>query len=313
MTTAAGSLSPVRAERKPMSRTARREALSAYLLIAPNLLIYMVFTVFPVVFSLVLAFTDWNFVSGLQGIKFIGLGNFLNLPTDSWFTASLKNNLVFALVVPCSMTVGLFFAILLNNFCHLRSLLRAMIFMPFISSAVAVAVVWLVIFHPTLGPVNQFLMGIGIESPPKWTGQAAWALPTVMFVTLWSGLGYDMMIYLAGLQGIPAELYEAASIDGASDWNAFRFITVPLLWPTTFFLLVTGIIGSFKAFALINVMTQGGPGTATTMLAFYVYRAGFVFYRMGYASAVAWVLMVLVFFITLLQTWGQSRVSEYQL
>ncbi len=299
-------------QRSPRNSLARREALTAYLLITPNLLIYFVFTIIPVVFSLVLAFTDWNFVSGLKGLKFIGLENFLSLPKDSWFTSSLRNNLIFSLVVPASMAMGLFCALLLNNFAYLRPLLRSMIFMPYISSAVAVAVVWLVIFHPTSGPVNSFLMSIGIESPPRWTGTATWALPTVMIVSLWGGLGYDMMIYLAGLQGIPKELYEAAEIDGATNVRSFLHITFPLLWPTTFFLLVTGIIGSFKVFALINVMTQGGPGTATTMLAFYVYRAGFVFYRMGYASAVAWVLMVLVFFITLLQTWGQRRIAEYQ-
>jgi multiple sugar transport system permease protein len=291
---------------------ARGEAMTAYLLIAPNLLIYAIFTVVPVVFSLILAFTDWNFVSGLKGLKLIGLENFLSLPKDTWFTQSLRNNLVFTLVVPASMAMGLLCALLLNSFAYLRPLLRAMIFMPFISSAVAVAIVWLVILHPTAGPVNSFLMSVGIENPPRWTGTASWALPTVMIATLWAGLGYDMMIYLAGLQGIPQDLYEAAQIDGATDFRMFRHITFPLLWPTTFFLLVTGVIGSFKAFALINVMTQGGPGTATTMLAFYVYRAGFVFYRMGYASAVAWVLMVLVFFITLLQTWGQRRIAEYQ-
>ena len=294
------------------SSMAHREAMTAYMLIAPNLIIYFIFTILPVVFSLLLAFTDWNFVSGLKGIKLIGLENFLSLPKDTWFTQSLRNNLVFTLVVPASMSMGLFCALLLNSFAYLRPLLRAMIFMPYISSAVAVAIVWLVIFHPTSGPVNSFLMSIGIENPPRWTGTATWALPTVMIVTLWAGLGYDMMIYLAGLQGIPQDLYEAAQIDGATNSRMFWHITFPLLWPTTFFLLVTGIIGSFKAFALINVMTQGGPGTATTMLAFYVYRAGFVFYRMGYASAVAWVLMVLVFFITLLQIWGQRRIAEYQ-
>jgi multiple sugar transport system permease protein len=294
-----------------MTGLARREALTAFLLVAPNFIIYFIFTVFPVVFSLYLAFTDWNFVSGLGGLKFIGLENFLSLPSDTWFTKSLQNNLVFSLVVPISMSVGLFFAIILNNFCYLKPLLRAMIFMPYITSAIAVAAVWLVIFHPTFGPVNSFLMSIGIENPPKWAGSVQWAMPTVMIVSLWAGLGYDMVIYLAGLQGIPKELYEAAQIDGADGLQQFFYIIFPLLWPTTFFLLVTGIIGSFKVFALINVMTQGGPGQATTMLAFYVYKAGFTFYRMGYASAVAWVLMLLVFFITLLQMWGQKRIAEY--
>ena len=133
-----------------------------------------------------------------------------------------------------------------------------------------------------------------------------------MFITIWAGFGYSMVIYLAGLQTIPQELYEAADIDGAGIWGKFRYIIFPLLTPTTFFLLVTGVIGSFKVFDIINVLTQGGPGTATTMLAFDVYRTGFVFYKMGYASAIAWVLMIIVAVITLIQWWGQRKiVVEY--
>jgi multiple sugar transport system permease protein len=290
---------------------ARKEALTGYLLIAPCVLIYFVFMVLPVVFSFLLSFTDWNFVSGLEGIKFIGLDNFAEMPGDEWVMSSIKNNLIYTLVVPISMAIGLLFAILLNDLAYARPLLRAMIFMPYITSAIAAAAVWLVLLHPTLGPLNSFLMSIGIQEPPKWVGSVQWALPAVMIVAIWWGLGYDMVVYLAGLQQIPPELFEAARIDGAGAWNQFRHITFPLLFPTTFFLLVTGIIGSFKVFALINVMTQGGPGQATTMLAFYVYRAGFVFYRMGYASAVAWVLMVLVFVFTIFQWWGQRRVAEY--
>jgi multiple sugar transport system permease protein len=287
----------------------RKEALAAYALIAPNLIIYFVFVVVPVLASLVLSFTDWNFVSGFAKLKFVGVANFIQLPTDDWFTNSLRNNLLFSLSVPITMALGLVFALMLNRASYGRGVLRSLIFMPYITSSIAIAIVWLVIFHPTFGPINNFLYAIGITNPPRWMGSVAWALPTIMFVTIWAGLGYNMLLYIAGLQSIPQELYEASDIDGAGPFEQFRYITFPLLGPTTFFLLITGVIGSFKAFDLINVMTQGGPGNATTMLAFYVYRSGFIFYRMGYASAVAWVLMIIVFAITLFQWWGQKKVS----
>jgi multiple sugar transport system permease protein len=296
---------------KPAKRSSlrRNETLAAYALIAPNLIIYFVFVVLPVIASLVLSFTDWNFAAGLKSLHFVGLENYLELPSDEWVTDSLRNNFTFTLGVPVSMTFGLLFAVLLNRFCYLRGALRSLIFMPYITSSIAIAIVWMVIFHPTYGPINGLLISLGIDNPPRWMGSSQWALPTIMFVTIWAGLGYNMVIYLAGLQGIPQELYEASEIDGAGPLSQFRFITFPLLAPTSFFLLITGIIGSFKAFDLINVMTQGGPGTATTMLAFSVYRYGFVYYRMGYASSIAWVLMIIVFIITLIQWWGQNKVA----
>ncbi len=299
-------------KKRGMSRLARQEALAGYTLVAPNLVIYMVFVVIPVLMSLLLSFSDWNFVGGFDRLKFVGLQNFSELPRDKWFTDSLRNNLRYMLVVPITMAFGLLFALMLNRFAHARSFLRSMVFLPYITSSIAIAAVWLAIFHPTYGPITSFLQALGLENPPKWLGSSAWALPTLMIIAVWAGFGYNMVIYLAGLQGIPQELYEAADIDGASPWAKFRYLIFPLLTPTTFFLLVTGVIASFKVFDIINVMTQGGPGTATTMLAFNVYRTGFVFYKMGYASAIAWVLMIIVVLITLAQWWGQRKiVVEY--
>jgi multiple sugar transport system permease protein len=295
-----------------MTRLARQEALAGYALIAPNLIIYSIFVVIPVLMSFVLSFTDWNFVGGFDKLKFVGLKNFLELPGDKWFNDSLRNNLRYMLAVPITMAAGLLFALMLNRFAYARGFLRSMVFLPYITSSIAIAAVWLAIFHPSYGPITSFLLSLGIENPPKWLGSSAWALPTLMFIAVWGGFGYNMVIYLAGLQGIPQELYEAADIDGAGAWAKFRYLIFPLLTPTSFFLLVTGVIGSFKVFDIINVMTQGGPGTATTMLAYNVYRTGFVFYKMGYASAIAWVLMIIVALITLGQWWGQRRiVVEY--
>lgn len=303
---------PLRGKPKGMTRLARQEALAGYALIAPNLIIYSIFVVIPVLMSFVLSFTDWNFVGGFDKLKFVGLKNFLELPGDKWFNDSLRNNLRYMLAVPITMAAGLLFALMLNRFAYARGFLRSMVFLPYITSSIAIAAVWLAIFHPSYGPITSFLLSLGIENPPKWLGSSAWALPTLMFIAVWGGFGYNMVIYLAGLQGIPQELYEAADIDGAGAWAKFRYLIFPLLTPTSFFLLVTGVIGSFKVFDIINVMTQGGPGTATTMLAYNVYRTGFVFYKMGYASAIAWVLMIIVALITLGQWWGQRRiVVEY--
>jgi len=303
---------PLRGKPKRMTRLARQEALAGYGLIAPNLLIYSIFVVIPVLMSLVLSFTDWNFVGGFDKLKFVGVKNFLELPSDKWFTDSLRNNLRYMLAVPITMAAGLIFALMLNRFAYGRGFLRSMVFLPYITSSIAIAAVWLAIFHPSYGPITSFLQSLGMENPPKWLGSSTWALPTLMFIAVWGGFGYNMVIYLAGLQGIPQELYEAADIDGAGAWAKFRYLIFPLLTPTSFFLLVTGVIGSFKVFDIINVMTQGGPGTATTMLAYNVYRYGFVFYKMGYASAIAWVLMIIVALITLVQWWGQRRiVVEY--
>jgi multiple sugar transport system permease protein len=295
-------------KKKGMGRLARQEALAGYALIAPNLIIYTIFVVIPVLMSLVLAFTDWNFVGGFEKLKFVGLKNFMELPGDKWVTDSLRNNLRYMLVVPITMAFGLLFALMLNRFAYARGFLRSMVFLPYITSSVAIAAVWLAIFHPSYGPITAFLQSLGIENPPKWLGSSQWALPTLMMIAVWAGFGYNMVIYLAGLQGIPQDLYEAADIDGAGAWAKFRYVIFPLLTPTSFFLLVTGVIGSFKVFDIINVMTQGGPGTATTMLAFVVYRTGFVFYKMGYASAIAWLLMIIVAIITLGQWWGQRKV-----
>jgi len=303
---------PSNPKRKGMTHLARQEALAGYALIAPNLIIYSIFVVIPVLMSFVLSFTDWNFVGGFDKLKFVGLKNFLELPGDKWFLDSVRNNLRYMLAVPITMAAGLLFALMLNRFAYARGFLRSMVFLPYITSSIAIAAVWLAIFHPSYGPITSFLLSLGIENPPKWLGSSAWALPTLMFIAVWGGFGYNMVIYLAGLQGIPQELYEAADIDGAGAWAKFRFLIFPLLTPTSFFLLVTGVIGSFKVFDIINVMTQGGPGTATTMLAYNVYRTGFVFYKMGYASAIAWVLMIIVALITLGQWWGQRRiVVEY--
>jgi len=288
------------------------ETIKGYLFIAPNLLGFLIFTLIPVILSLILCFSKWSVVEGLKGIKFIGFDNFENLLTDELFTASVKNNFVFTLIsVPISVGLALILAIILNKMVYLKNLLRAMFFIPYVTNVVAICLVWMMLFQPTYGPINGFLRSVGIENPPLWLSSEKLALLVIAFVHIWMFTGYNMVIYLSGLQAIPVELLEAGQIDGATGFKRFIYITLPLLSPTTFFILITGLINSFKVFAPVNLMTQGGPGTSTTVLVYYIYLTGFRFFKMGYASAIAWVLFVIVFIITLIQWHGQKKWVNY--
>lgn len=288
------------------------EAVAGWLFILPAILGFGVLTVVPIVLSLIISFMDWNFLDGLGGMKFVGLDNFIRLWSDKWFIDSLKNNLLFAAVtVPATIVLSLLTALALNRGVFLKSPIRLMIFMPYISSIVAVSIVWATLYNPTMGPINSFLYSLGIENPPGWLSSTTWALPAIMIMTVWANIGYNMIIYLAGLQGIPRDLYEAGTIDGAGPVTSFFHITVPMLSPTTFFVLITSIIQSFQVFIAVFIMTKGGPGSSTTVLTYYAYRTGFDFYQMGYSSAMAWVLFLIIFAVTFLQWKGQQKWVHY--
>lgn len=288
------------------------ENLAAYLFLLPALVGFLGFIIIPFLSSLVLSFTQWNFVSGISGIKFIGLKNFKHLLTDPWFKTAFTNNMVFAFtVVPISLALGLVIAVLIQRYVYASNLIKIMIFMPYISSVVAVAIVWMVMLQPSYGPINQFLTSIGIANPPKWIADIKWAMPTLILITIWQGIGYYVIIYIGGLNSIPMEVYESADIDGASFWSKFFRITVPLVSPTTFFLAITGIIGSFKVFDLISILTNGGPGTSTNVIAYYMYQTAFTYNKMGYASAMAVVVFIIIFIITVIQWMGQKKLVIY--
>lgn len=288
------------------------ETISGWLFILPSLIGFSLLTLIPILLSLIISFTEWNFLTGLSGIKFIGIGNYIDMWSDRWFTDSLKNNLIFAVVtVPAIMFFSLIAALALDKGTFFRGPIRLMIFMPYVSSAVAIAIVWGILYDPSRGPINQFLSSIGIDNPPGWLSDSSWALPALIILTVWMYIGYNMVIYLAGLQNIPKSLYEAAKIDGAGAFTQIFKITLPLLSPTTFFVLVTCIIQSFQVFIAVFIMTQGGPGTSTTVLTFYIYQAGFSFYRMGYASAMAWILFIIIFIVTLIQWRKQKKWVNY--
>ncbi|MDM5196668.1 sugar ABC transporter permease [Fictibacillus enclensis] len=286
----------------------RSESFAGWMFILPCLIGFGLLTLLPILFSLVISFTEWNFLDGLAGIKFIGLKNFAEMWSDRNFTGSLVNNLIFAgIVVPLTMVLSLLTAVALNTKSFLKSPIRLMIFMPYVSSMVAVSVVWSILYQPTNGPINQFLRSLGISDLPGWLASSDWALPAIIIMTIWMNIGYNMIIYLAGLQGIPKELYEAAKMDGAGSVKTLLSITVPLLSPTTFFVVITSIIQSFQVFVAVFVMTQGGPGGSTSVLTYYIYQSGFTFYKMGYASAMAWILFIIIFIVTAFQWRAQKK------
>lgn len=287
--------------------------LAGYLFILPALIGFVGFILLPFLISFILSFTQWDFISGLGGIKFVGLANFKELLSDVWFTDSLRNNIIFTVtVVPTSLIVGLIMAVLIQKHTYLSTWVKVMIFMPYISSVVAIAVVWMVLLQPSFGPVNQFLNSIGIVNPPQWLADMKWSLPTLILITIWQGIGYYVIIYIGGLNSISESIYESAEIDGANFWVKFWSISVPLVSPTTFFLAITGIIGSFKVFDLVSVLTEGGPGTSTTVLAYYIYKSAFKYNRMGYASAIAWIVFIIIFIITIIQWKGQKKLVTYE-
>lgn len=288
-----------------------RNALSGYLFISPMLFGIIVFTLFPIIASVVLSFTDWKFITGYDAIRFVGLQNYERLIDDSVFKQSLINNFWLLLVIPVTLVLALVLSYLINNHVKGKNAFKVVYFMPNISSIVAVAVVFQIIFHPTYGPLNSMLKAIGISDPPMWLADPSYALLSVMMIMVWVELGYNMIIYIAALQSIPKDIYEAAEIDGASSWIKFRKITVPMLSATTFFLLVTGVIGSFKAFSLIKVLTNGGPSSSTSTIVFDLYDTAFVSLKTGYASAMSIVLFLCVLFITAVQWYGQRKWVNY--
>lgn len=284
--------------------------LIAYSFILPNLIGFVLFTLGPLLFSLVLAFMNWD---GANKISWAGLDNFLKLLKDDTFLISLKNTIYYVITtVPLTIIASLVLALLLNQTLRGRNIFRTIFFFPYVASLVAVAVVWNMLFFPSAGPVNQFLHALGIADPPRWAASVQWAMPTVIMASVWKGMGYYMVIYLAALQGIPSLLYEAASIDGANVWQRFRYITLPLLTPATFFISVILTITSFKVFDLIMVMTGGGPGRATNVLVIETFNTAFRDFNFGYSSSIAMVLFVLVLSITILQFYMEKRWVNYE-
>ncbi|MDR3276883.1 MAG: sugar ABC transporter permease [Treponema sp.] len=292
--------------RRKMSSMEKKEALSGYLYLLPNLAGFLIFTAIPVVMGLVISFTNY---SGFPGASFVGFENYLRMFKDSQFVAALQNNLVYSLIsVPLTILVSLVLALMLNKDIPLGGVYKTLYFFPNLTSTVAVSCVFMLLFEPNNGPINHFLgMLIPQEFLPRWFFSTKTALITVVLVVVWKQAGYYMIMFLAGLKNIPQHLYEAARIDGANAWQSFWHVTWPMLSPTTFMVTILGIIASFQVFDIINITTKGGPGRSTTVLVFRIYREAFRDWRMGYGSAIAYFLFLIILIITIIQWQGQKK------
>ncbi len=304
-------MATAKVQAQPWRQTLRgREAISFYLFILPWVVGFLLFTFGPILASLLLSFTEYDIVSP---ITFIGTDNFKELFSDPLFYTSLSNTLyIVILAVPLGMLVSFSMALLLNQKVRFMAVYRTAYFIPSIVPAVASAALWLYLLQPQWGLVNGFLKTLGIAGP-GWLSSEVWAKPAIIMMLIWSS-GGTMIIYLAGLQDIPQSLYEAAEIDGANAWYKFWYITLPLMTPSIFFTLVLGMIGTFQIFAQIFVLTDGmgGPQNSTLVYMIYLYRNGFNFFRMGYASAMAWILFILILVLTWLQFRAASRWVYYE-
>jgi multiple sugar transport system permease protein len=291
-----------------------RREWTAYLMHAPGIFIFITLVAYALYTSFYLSFHDWNI---LQPEKtFVGLDNYREVIADETFWDSVGHSLYFVVgSVPITMAIALGLALLLNAKIRALGVFRTGYYLPVITPIVVAAIIWKWVYNADLGLANYYLERLGlIDQPLQWLSDAQLAMPAVIVMNIWRGVGFNMVIYLAGLQAIPAEYYEAAEVDGAGAWQRFRRITLPLVAPTTFFLLIINTIGAMKAFAEIFVMTSGGPpgpGGATTTIVYYIYTQAFRYFRMGYASALAYSLFLLLFVFSLLQfRWYQKRVEE---
>src|SRR5215216_1899674 len=278
-----------------------RKEWSAYLFLVPSLLQLAVLLAFPVFFSFYLSFHEWNILEPEK--PFVGLDNYARLLSDRRARQAIVNTLYYTVTsVPLTLFCGLLVALLLNNQIRGRGIFRTMYYLPVVTSAVAVAVVWKWIFNGDFGLINYYLIQLGLISAPiRWLTDPNLAMPSIIIVSVWQGIGGCMIIYLAGLQAIPDELYDAAKVDGAGPIRTLFSITIPLLGPATFFLLITSIIGAFQEFGRPYLMTSGGPAGRTTTIAYHLYVAAFRNFEMGYAAAMSYVLFAMIFIFTLLQ------------
>jgi multiple sugar transport system permease protein len=276
---------------------ARSQAIAGYVFIAPAMLIFCVFTLLPVAIALYLSFTDYDVFTRLD---WIGASNYQDVFDDEFFWRALVNTTTYtAWTIPFSMAIGLGLALLLNQKLRGLGVYRTIYYMPVVTSMVAVAMIWIQLFDPLYGVISNALESVGVGGI-DWLGDPNLAMPSVIAVSVWKVIGWNMLIYLAGLQGIPEYLKEAAAIDGANGWQTFFRITLPLLQPTTFFIFVTSLIGAFQVFDQVYVMTGGGPANATTTLVHQIYNAAFKAFDMGYAAAMSFVLFAIILVVSLI-------------
>ncbi len=290
--------------KRKLTQIQLREERAGYAFLLPSLIGTTIFIIIPIVMSLLLGFTEWNPMKGLAGLEFVGMENFKNIVDDERVVSALRNNLIYSFsYVPLTISIALVLATFLNKYVFFKIPIRMMTFMPYISSLVSVATVWMVLLYPESGPVNSILTNVfHVADPPKWFVSSQWALIGIIMMSVWHDVGYYCIILLANMQGLPQEVYESAAVDGASPIQTFFRITIPMMSSSLFFCITLATINSFKIFDQVNIITEGGPGFSTTVLVQAIYYYAFKEYKIGYAAAVAIVLFLVIFvFSTILQ------------
>ncbi|UJF15692.1 sugar ABC transporter permease [Jeotgalibaca sp. MA1X17-3] len=285
-----------------------KENITAYSFIIPNFLGFAIFTLGPILFAIVLSVHEWD---GSNPMKFIGFDNFTRMWGDTRVRDAFLNTMVYVVsTVPLTLASALGLAVLLNSKIKGKNIFRTISFFPYVASLVAVAAVWNMIFSPVNGPINEILRMLGVLNPPRWAADKDWAMFTVVLFSVWKQMGYYMVIFLAGLQGISEELYEAAELDGANKWSKFRNVTLPQLRPVTFFVLMMLTINSFKVYDIVYMITQAGPGTSTLVLVYEIYNTAFKNWQLGYSSAISMLLFVIVLIVTVVQFRGERNFNK---
>jgi multiple sugar transport system permease protein len=292
-----------------MTKREKREALWGYLFIAFPVIGFLLFSAGPMLASLYLSFCDYEI---LTAPRWVGSDNYVRLfSSDPFALKTLWNTVFYFIGIPIGMALSLGLAMALNQKMRAQGFFRTVYFVPSVCSIVALALLWQWFYNPEYGLVNSAFRSLGWQDPPSWLGEPALVKPALIFMGVWANLGYNMVLFLAALQGVPKSLMEAAEIDGASPWQRFWGVTFPLISPTTFFIAVISLIGGFQNFDQIYVMTRGGPEYASATYMIYLYQNGFQYFRMGYASAMAWVLAVIIMIITFVQFRVSSRWVHY--
>lgn len=289
----------------------RKENITGYAFITPYVLLFLVFTGIPFICSIVFSFTNMTYISKLDNLKFVGFANFIKMFQSPEVMSALGRTFIYSLVyVPAIMVAGFVLAMIVNKGIHWKGAIRGMVFLPYVSNMVAIAVVFKILLGQN-GPFYQIMQFLGMEKPPLLLLSDKFALPTVALIAVWKGVGLNMITYLGALQNVPAELDEAAQIDGANKWQRIKNVVIPMISPTTFFLIISSIITSLQNFTVIQSLTEGGPGQSTTVMALSIVRTAFVQNNTAFASAQAMVIFLIVMIITLIQWRGQKKWVNY--
>lgn len=295
-------------------RFSYREGRTALLFITPFFIGFVIFNVLPLLYSVFLSVVNFNSPGQIKTDEFVGIKNYARAFADNLAMASYVKSFYFSLLyVMGIILLSLVVAMLLNRKLYMRTLSRTMIYMPYVANVVAIAIVWAIVLNPFQGPVNKFLIIIGVSetSLPQWLLGVTSSLPTLAWIKVWQNLAFQTIVFLAALQDVPRELYECADIDGAGSWRKLIRITLPMISPTTFFLIVVTVIGSFNSFALVKALTDGGPGSATRIITLFIYEEAFKYSYYSYSNALACLLFVFILLVTLIQWRIQRKWVHY--